>query len=305
MSKEKERNNKAAEMQEAAMYDDFNAINAAINDGNFEFLFLKEMILKWRKPFQCRVDGVECIVGVDDAPIMQMKPVMIKELAATVLAKRARDNDGDITRPQKKRRNNAAVPTGFGEQGQTASYLVQSRDFEEQKKKDATLLKNKKKRKDAVEKALMDYDKFQNQLRLDTIAWRAEQEEEKKNNVNNQLLSSTNESSSARKKKKKLVRPTELWELTDVSTTAQLDILARLFRIETYKFGANKPAKMSWIPRDRLNMQDVDRGYKSLHREFSELNDFLSRGEGTSAGDGINIVESSNNVDEDKTLIIE
>jgi hypothetical protein len=77
----------------------------------------------------------------------------------------------------------------------------------------------------------MDYDKFQNQLRLDTIAWRAEQEEEKKNNVNNQLLSSTNESSSARKKKKKLVRPTELWELTDVSTTAQLDILARLLQI--------------------------------------------------------------------------
>jgi hypothetical protein len=34
------------------MYDDFNAINAAFNDGNFEFLFLKEMILKCRKPYE-------------------------------------------------------------------------------------------------------------------------------------------------------------------------------------------------------------------------------------------------------------
>jgi hypothetical protein len=34
---------------------------------------------------------------------------------------------------------------------------VQLRDFEEQEKEDVTLLKNKKKRKDAVKKALNDF----------------------------------------------------------------------------------------------------------------------------------------------------
>jgi hypothetical protein len=72
-----------------------------------------------------------------------MKPVMVKELSENVLAKRAQDSDGDVSRPAKKRRNNTAVPTGFGEQGQTASYMVQLRDFEEQKKKYLCLLKSK------------------------------------------------------------------------------------------------------------------------------------------------------------------
>ena len=80
----------------------------------FKFLMLKESILKWKKPFQCEVNGSKCIVGNEDNPILQMKPVMVKELSATVLAKRAQYNDGDISRPNKKQKNNAAVPTGFG-----------------------------------------------------------------------------------------------------------------------------------------------------------------------------------------------
>ena len=80
-----------------------------------------------------------------------------------------------------------------------------------------------------------------------------------------------------------------------------MDILARLFRLETYKFGANKSAKMSWIPRDRLNFHDVDRGSVSLQQESKELDAFLSK----AASDENNNVESSNNVDEDTMIIIE
>jgi hypothetical protein len=69
-------------------------------------------------------------------------------------------------------------------------------DFKEQKKKDVTLLKNKKKRKYFVEKALLEYDKFQDQLWLDTIAWRAKQGG-LNNNINNQLSSSLNDSLSS------------------------------------------------------------------------------------------------------------
>jgi hypothetical protein len=38
--------------------------------------------MKWKKPFQCQVDGIKCIIGKEDNPIMQMKPVMVKELSA-------------------------------------------------------------------------------------------------------------------------------------------------------------------------------------------------------------------------------
>jgi hypothetical protein len=187
------------------------------------------------------------------------------------------------------------------------SYLVQLCDFEEQKKKDATLLKNKKKRNDDVEKALLRYDKFQDQLRLDTIAWQAEQEG-LENNINNQLLSSPNESSSplSWKKKKKLVCLCGgLWELSDVSTTSELDILVPLFRADAYKFAANKPANMAWIPRDRLHLHDVVRGYKSLQKEYIELDDFLSKAASTTMGDKNNNVESLNDGDEDNMSIFE
>jgi hypothetical protein len=98
MSQEKECNKKSAEMQETAMYEYFNSINVAINYSKFKFLLLlKEVILKWKKPFQCLVNGFECTVGCDDAPILQMKPVMVKELTEKVLVKRAKDNDGDIS----------------------------------------------------------------------------------------------------------------------------------------------------------------------------------------------------------------
>jgi hypothetical protein len=49
MSEEKERSKKAVEKQDTAMYEDFAAINKAINDGKFEFLMLKQIILKWKK----------------------------------------------------------------------------------------------------------------------------------------------------------------------------------------------------------------------------------------------------------------
>jgi hypothetical protein len=159
------------EAQESAMYGDFNSINVAINSGKFEFTTMKTILLKWKKPFCCQVDDIECIIGEEENPKLQMKPVMVKEIAETVLAKRAKQNDGDISRPTKKQRNNVAVPTGFGEQGQTLAYLVQSRDFKEQKKRGAALLKSKQKRKNAVEKMLSEYDKFQNQLQIDNRAW--------------------------------------------------------------------------------------------------------------------------------------
>ena len=41
----------------------------------------------------------------------------------------------------------------------------------------ASLLKSKKKRKDAVEKVLSEYGKFHDQLWLDMIAWKTEQEQ--------------------------------------------------------------------------------------------------------------------------------
>jgi hypothetical protein len=311
MSEEKERSKKAVEKQDTAMYEDFAAINKAIGDGKFEFLMLKQIILKWKKPFQCQVDGVECIVGENDNPILQMKPVMVKELSENVLAKRAQDNDGDVSRPAKKKRNNAAVPTGFGEQGQTASYMVQSRDFEEQKKKDICLLKSKKKRKEAVEKTLLEYNKFHDKLRSDLIAWRREQEQQEKNKtINPESSSSQNDSSSSqlslqKKKKKLLVRPRELWEVSELSTTADLDILARLFRLETYKFAANKAAKMSWIPRDRLNLHDVVRGYNSLQQESKELDAFLSEAASGTASDENNYVEFSNGIEEVTMLTLE
>jgi hypothetical protein len=34
---------------------------------------------------------------------------------------------------------------------------------------------------------------------------------------------------------------------------------------------------MAWIPREKLNSQDVDRGYKSLQSELTELDTFLSK----------------------------
>jgi hypothetical protein len=284
---EKERSRKALEKQESAMYEDYTSINAAINSGKFEFAMMKTILLKWKTPFRCQVDDVECIVGAEENPILQMKPVMVKEIAETVLAKRAKQYDGDITRPTKKRRNNAAVPTGFGEQGQTAEYLVRSRDYEDQRKKDESLLKSKKKRKECVTKTLADYEKFQDKLQSDMRAWRTEHEQELRNmTISPESLSINNDSLSLPKKKRKLlVRPRELWEVSDESTTADLDILARLFRLEAYRFAANKPAKMSWIPRDRLNLHDVDRGYKSLQKEFTELDSFLSKAASSTTDD--------------------
>ena len=52
---EKERTRIALEKQDAAMYDNFNDINMAINSGKFEFAFLKQILMKWKKPFQCQV----------------------------------------------------------------------------------------------------------------------------------------------------------------------------------------------------------------------------------------------------------
>jgi hypothetical protein len=102
MFQEKECNKKTAEMQETIMYEAFNASNITINKSKFEFLLLKEIILKWKQPFQCQVNGIECNVGGNDALVLQMKPVMVKEITKTVLSKRAQDNDGDISRPLKK-----------------------------------------------------------------------------------------------------------------------------------------------------------------------------------------------------------
>jgi len=201
---------------------------------------------------------------------------MVKELTEQVLAKRAKENEGDISRPTKKRRNNAAVPTGFGEQGQTAAYLVQSRDFEEQKKKDAVLFKSKQRRKNAVEKTLAEYDKFQRQLQTDNKAWRTEVERLVDQNDDVATAIENNEAIAPRKKKK-LVRRGELWEIGTTTTIADLDILAQLLRVDEYRLAANKPTKMSWIPREKLNSQDVDRGYKSLQSELTELDTFLSK----------------------------
>ena len=55
MSEEKkEHSKKAVEKQDTVMFEDFMAINKAKNDGKFEFLMLKQIILKWKKPlFQC------------------------------------------------------------------------------------------------------------------------------------------------------------------------------------------------------------------------------------------------------------
>jgi hypothetical protein len=110
-----------------------------------------------------------------------------------------------------------------------------------------------------VEKTLSEYDKFHGKLRSDMITWRTEQELELKNKtINPESSSSQNDRSqndtlsSQKKKKKLLLRPRELWEVSEFSMTADLDILARLFRVEAYKFSA-KPAKMSWIPCDKLN----------------------------------------------------
>jgi hypothetical protein len=206
-----------------------------------------------------------------------MKPAMVKELSDAVLAKRATDNDGDITRPAKKRRNNAAAPTGFGEQGQTASYLVQSRDFEEQTRKDAALLKNKQKRKDAVGKTVSEYEGFQDQLRMDLIAWRAQQEIEEREKNNNNNNNGYDPSQNKNKKKKKVVpKPTKLWQVSDKSTVADLDLLAKVLRLDGYTFAANKSTKILWIPRDKLNCHDVVHGYFSLQKEYKELDGFLS-----------------------------
>ena len=68
MSEEKERNKKAAKMQDSVMYEDFKAINMAINDGKFEFFLLKEIIMKWKKPFPCQVHGIDCIIGKENNP---------------------------------------------------------------------------------------------------------------------------------------------------------------------------------------------------------------------------------------------
>ena len=189
--------------------------------------------------------------------------------------------------------------------------MVQSRDFEEQKKKDICLLKSKKKRKEAVEKTLLEYNKFHDKLRSDLIAWRREQEQQEKNKtINPESSSSQNDSSSSqlslqKKKKKLLVRPRELWEVSELSTTADLDILARLFRLETYKFVSNKAAKMSWIPRDRLNLHDVVRGYNSLQQESKELDAFLSEAASGTASDENNYVEFSNSIEEVTMLTLE
>jgi hypothetical protein len=50
---EKERNKKTIEKQDAAMFEDFNTINMAINSGKFKFVMFKEILEKWKKPFQC------------------------------------------------------------------------------------------------------------------------------------------------------------------------------------------------------------------------------------------------------------
>lgn len=279
---EKERSRKALEKQESAMYEDFNSINVAINQGKFDFVMMRTILLKWKKPFRCRVDDVECVVGQEESPILQMKPAMVKELTETVLAKRAKENEGDhISRPTKKRRNNAAVPTGFGEQGQTAAYLVQSRDFEEQKKKDAALLKSKQRRKNAVEKTLSEYNKFQRQLQIDNKAWRAEVERlvNSDDDLPDSTTTTNNNEPMAPRKKKKLVRRHELWEIGASTTIADLDILAQVLRVDEYRLAANKPTKLAWIPQEKLNSQDVERGYKSLQSELTELDTFLSKDE--------------------------
>jgi len=125
------------------MYEDFNIVNVAINSGKFDFAMMRTVLLKWEKHFRCQVDGVECVIGEEENPILQMKPAMEKEMTETVLAMRAKENEGDISRLTKERRNNVAVPTGLGEQGQTVAYLVRLRDFEEQKKKYAAMFKSK------------------------------------------------------------------------------------------------------------------------------------------------------------------
>jgi hypothetical protein len=58
-----------------------------------------------------------------------------------------------------------------------------------------------------------------------------------------------------------------------------------IFRVDAYKFAANKPAKMSWIPCDRLNLHDVVQGYKSLQKEYKELDNFKSKAASTTMGD--------------------
>jgi hypothetical protein len=40
-----------------------------------------------------------------------MKPVMMKELSEVVMAKIAKEKEGNVSRPTKKRQNNAVVPT--------------------------------------------------------------------------------------------------------------------------------------------------------------------------------------------------
>jgi hypothetical protein len=280
---EKERNKKAVEKQDAAMFEDFNTINMAINSGRFEFVMFKEILEKWKKPFQCQVEGVECLVGSVESAILQMKPAMIRELSGTVLAKRATDNNGDTSRPAKKRRNNAAVPTGFGEQGQTASYLVQSRDYEEKERKDASVFKSKQKRKDAVKKTLCEYDGFQEQFRLELKKWQEQQDIEVReknieNNSNEEESSQKNKNnnSSNNKKKRSVAKPTELWEVSEKSRVADLDLLAKVLRLDGYKFAANKSTKILWIPRDKLNCNDVLHGYFCLQKEYKELDGFLS-----------------------------
>ena len=52
----KERSRKALEKQESAMYEDFNTVNVAINSGKFDFAMMRTILLKWKKPFRCRVD---------------------------------------------------------------------------------------------------------------------------------------------------------------------------------------------------------------------------------------------------------
>jgi hypothetical protein len=42
---EKECNKLATDKQEAAIYKDYNVMNMAINDGKYEFLLLKEILL--------------------------------------------------------------------------------------------------------------------------------------------------------------------------------------------------------------------------------------------------------------------
>ncbi len=83
----------------------------------------------------------------------------------------------------------------------------------------------------------------------------------------------------APRKKKKLVRRHELWEIGASTTIADLDILAQVLRVDEYRLAANKPTKLAWIPQEKLNSQDVERGYKSLQSELTELDTFLSKDE--------------------------